>query len=148
MIRSALERGQRVRMTCTGLSMRPFIRDGDTVELEPPDSPVVVGDIVLVQSLSGYCVLHRVVRLAEGSFFLAGDAQEGRDGPFDRNALVGRAVRVFRRRRAIILDRGLWRLVGQIWLRCGPWKPALLSLAGRIRAAIRSRWRKWQSTAC
>jgi hypothetical protein len=133
-VRAALECGQRVRMTSAGSSMRPFIRDGDIVELKPPGESVALGDIVLAQSSAGHYVLHRVVRVAGPAFFLSGDAQQGSDGPFDRNAVVGQAVKVFRGQRTIALDRGAWWLGGRVWLFCGRWKPALLGLARIIRA--------------
>jgi len=133
-IRSALERGQRVRMTCNGWSMCPFIRDGDIVELQPPSGSVTLGDIVLAQSPAGHYVLHRVVRIEGLAYFLAGDAQRAREGPFERSALVGQAVKVLRGRRTIALERGVWRLAGWVWLRCAPCRPALLRLARGIRA--------------
>ena len=53
-IRAALERGQGVRMTANGSSMLPFIHDGETVELMPPRSSLIRGDIVLAQSAEDY----------------------------------------------------------------------------------------------
>jgi len=68
-IRAALERGQSVRMTVNGSSMIPFIRNDDTVELEPLTIPLRVGDIVLAQNGGGGYVVHRVIRVKDGNFF-------------------------------------------------------------------------------
>ena len=71
-VRAALERGQRVRMTVTGGSMFPFLRDGDVVELEPALT-LRLGDMVLVQTDSSDVieryVLHRIVRWVDGAAF-------------------------------------------------------------------------------
>ena len=48
-ILAALQRGQHVRLTATGGSMRPFLHNGDVVELEPLDSLPVIGNVVLVR---------------------------------------------------------------------------------------------------
>jgi hypothetical protein len=141
-IRAALERGQRVSMTVNGSSMSPFIRDGDVVELELLRSLPRQGDVVLVQCPEERYVLHQVVRIDGNAFFLCGYAQRRREGPFVHNALVARVVRVYRGRRTIALDRGLWRLARLVWLHCSPLGLALLLLAYRIRAIGRDFWRR------
>lgn len=62
-VRAALERGQQVRLTVTGGSMRPFMHRGAVVELEPVKSLPAAGDVLLVQcgpaagatSCTGWC---------------------------------------------------------------------------------------------
>jgi len=81
---SALQRGQHVRLTATGGSMRPFMHNGDVVELEPLDSLPARGDVVLVRcgSERERYVLHRVVRVESEKLFIRGDAQEYCEGPY------------------------------------------------------------------
>ena len=134
-IRAALERGQRVRMTVSGSSMLPFIRDGDVVELEPMRSLPALGDMVLVQcpNPADCYVLHRVVRIEDDGFFLCGDAQQHCQGPFTQSDVLGKVIVSYRNGRARALDRGAWRLAGLIWTRCKPLGLWLFLLAGRIR---------------
>ena len=137
-VRAALERGQRVRMTVNGSSMLPFLRDSDVVELEPAPVPRL-GDMVLVQTNppgAAECyMLHRIVRMDGGSaFFIRGDAQNYCDGPFTPDAMLGRVITVWRNGRARVLDRGPWRLAGLVWIRCTPFGLWLLRLVARIRA--------------
>ena len=124
LIRAALMRHQRVRLTATGSSMFPFIRGGDVVELEPLRLKPVVGDLVLAQCAAApegeRYVLHRVVRVLGEAFFLRGDAQKDCEGPFTRGDLLGRATLVYRQGRVLRLDRGLWRHLGLAWNRCAP----------------------------
>ena len=136
-IRDALERGQRVRMTVTGTSMWPVLRDSDVVELEPAPTPRL-GDMVLVQTnppgAADRYVLHRVVRMDGGAaFFVRGDAQSHGEGPFTRDALLGRVTTVWRNGRARDQKHGLWRLAGLLWIRCSRFGLWPLALAARIR---------------
>lgn len=124
LIRAALERNQRVRMTATGSSMFPFIRGGDVVELEPMCLPPVVGDLVLAQCPpvpeGERYVLHRVARVKGEAFFLRGDSQKDCEGPFTRGDILGRVTLIYRNGRVHRLDHGIWRGVGLAWNRCAP----------------------------
>jgi signal peptidase len=136
-IRAALERNQRVRLTATGSSMFPFIRGGDVVELEPMHSLPVVGDLVLAQCASvpedERYVLHRVVRVKGEGFFLRGDAQPDCEGPFTRGDVLGRVTLIYRNGRAHRLDQGIWRHVGLAWNRCAPLNIWLFQLTRQLR---------------
>ncbi len=132
-IRAALERDQRVRMTINGSSMSPFIRDGDVVELESVRSRPVLGDMVLVRRSEDYYVLHRVVRIEGDEFFLRGDAQQHSEGPFTRRDVLGKVIASYHSGRVRDFDRGTWRLAMLIWMRCAPWSLWLFRLAARIR---------------
>ena len=131
-LRAALERGQRVRLTVTGSSMLPFLRDGDVVELEPAPAPRP-GDMVLRTDPPGaaeHYVLHRIVRMEGGAaFFIRGDAQAYCEGPFTPDAVLGRVSTVRRNGRARAVDRGVWRAAGWVWRRTSPGGFFLLRLA-------------------
>jgi hypothetical protein len=141
-IRSALERGQRVRMTVNGNSMAPFIRDGDVVELEPIHSLPRRGDVVLVQCKEERYVLHRVLRRADGVFFLRGDAREDWEGPFTRQDVLGQVAVSYRNGRRCVMDGGPWRFAGLVWASYGPLGRWLLWLAVRVRAKGRGMLRR------
>jgi hypothetical protein len=133
LIRSAFERGQRVRLTGTGRSMRPFIHDRDVVELEAIHSMPRLGDIVQVQSSAQRCILHRVVRTNGQTFFLRGDALGFTEGPFTPNDLLGRVVATHRNGRARAHDRGPWRFAGRLWVVFAPYGLPLLRLTAGLR---------------
>jgi len=145
-IREALTRGQRVRMTVTGSSMWPFVCDSDVLELEPAPAPRL-GDMVLVQTNArgeaDRYVLHRVVRVDGGTaFFVRGDAQPQGEGPFAPDALVGRVTTLWRNGRPRDQKRGLWRLAGLVWMRYSSFGSWPFWLAARIRGVAGSavRW--------
>ncbi len=146
-IRAALERGQRVRLTVTGRSMEPFIYDGDVVELESMRSRPSFGDMILVCHLEDCYVLHRVVKIDGDEFFLRGDSQRDSEGPFTQRDVLGKAIVSYHRGRVRVFDCGAWRLAILIWMRCAPWSLWLLRPAGRIwrsgRVALR-RLQQWR----
>lgn len=139
-VRASLGRGQRVRMTVSGSSMWPFLRNGDVVELEGVER-VRLGDIVLVGMAPGRpqrYVLHRAVRMEGDAFFVRGDAQTGCEGPFRAASVLGRATTVWRQGRVRCLDRGLWRIAGRLWLGLHPLGMGLFPLL-RFVARMRAR---------
>ena len=119
-ILAALKRGQRVRMTVNGSSMLPFIHNDDTVELEPLRAPPQVGEIVLAQGLEEQYVIHRVVCAKGGSFYLRGDAQTNREGPLASKNLFGKVIQSERKGQIRIHSRGIWHILGRIWLYTHP----------------------------
>lgn len=128
-VRAALERGQRVRLTANGSSMIPFIRDRDVVELEPLRCAPQPGDVVLAEEADGRYVVHRIVRVRGETLLLRGDAQRRCEGPFASDAVLGRVTTAWHDGRARNLLRGPWRLAGLVWVRTSPLGFFLLQLA-------------------
>lgn len=136
-LQTVLTSGGRVRFTATGASMIPFIRGGETVELEPiAFSDIQRGDILLARRADGVYVLHRVAQLADQRVFLVSDA--GRlDGWIEADQIIGRAASVFRRGRELPLNTPGARRTGLIWMRCGSLATGALSLYLALRRRIR-----------
>jgi signal peptidase I len=134
-IGAALERGQHVRLTATGGSMRPFLHNGDVVELEPLKSLPAKGDVVLVRGAPDRAryILHRLVRVEGEKLFIRGDAQEHCEGPFAPGDVLGRVTKSYVNGRVRRFDAGLWRLAGLAWLLCVPLSVWLLRIAVRLR---------------
>lgn len=119
-IRAALERGQGVSMQADGSSMSPFIRHGDTIELEPLRKVPRFGDIVLAKGADGRFLVHRIVRADHGAFLLRGDVQMECEGPFAANDILGKVILSCSRGRVRRHDRGVWRIAGKIWALSSP----------------------------
>jgi hypothetical protein len=95
LMRDVLARGKPFRFRARGLSMSPFIKDGDVLTILPLAGTVPrKGDIVaFIHPATGKVAVHRIVRAESGLFFLKGDnAPEGDGGlPLDRIlGVVGR----------------------------------------------------------
>jgi signal peptidase I len=113
-----LASGYRVRFRADGWSMRPAIRDGETVTIEPVlPSSVKEGDIVLLRQ-NGRPLVHRVVHVGMENgevveFIVRGDAKRACDAPVKPDDVLGRVTDTF-------TPRG-WRSILQRWrLRAAP----------------------------
>ena len=102
-IRAALERGQRVRMTVNGRSMLPFIRDGDVVEIAPMPPTPTLGSVVLARLSGERYPLHRLVAQCGAAWLLRGDNCGVPDGMVPCENLVGVVTRVERNGRVVRL---------------------------------------------
>jgi signal peptidase I len=134
-----LESGRTLRFRAHGGSMRPFIRDGDVVEVAPVDAEALRrGDVVLRIDDSGRPLVHRVVEIAGRGECLwvktQGDAMACADGTVEGTQVLGRVTAVERRNRRIALDRRLLRGLGWMWLALSPVSRWLLVGAARLRA--------------
>jgi len=94
-----LAEGKEVRFTPSGVSMRPFIEGGkDSVVLEQVKDTPRVGDIILAQvsvcSEHKTYVLHRLVRIENGTYILQGDGNLTGEEHCGRDGIIGRVKRI------------------------------------------------------
>jgi hypothetical protein len=128
-----------LRFHASGGSMRPFIWDGDLVELVPSGlRPPRRGDVVLCRLKAGHLALHRVVALRDqagcAGLVLQGDARLTPDGWFPIAAVLGRAAAVCHAKRRYSLDSPLLRGLAAVWMGLAPLRGGLFGLARFIRA--------------
>ena len=103
-----LSQGYSVRFRPGGYSMRPTIRDGEAVTVEPVEpGKVKKGDIILYRAARGV-IAHRVVRIERREdearvFHLRGDASNSCDAPVSAEQILGRVVSVERNGRTLCL---------------------------------------------
>jgi hypothetical protein len=114
LIGDALGRGQRIRMVATGGSMSPFIRDGDTVEVERFHAPPPLGAVALLELRDRLYVLHRIVGKAGGCWLVRGDNCPAADGVVPEKSFIGLVVAVERKGRRVRIALGAGRLLA--WL--------------------------------
>lgn len=96
-----LNQGRNLRFRARGVSMRPFIRDGDLLEIRLlPSQAIRRGDILLYRTTSARSLVHRVTRVrSQGGtrqFLLHGDAVLQADGWVEPGQVLGRVERVER----------------------------------------------------
>jgi hypothetical protein len=144
---AVLSTGSSFRFRARGASMRPSIRDGDILEIQPVDAGAICrGDVVLCRAGEGRLFAHRVIRVTrmDGRMMVAtqGDALACPDGLFAPEQVLGRAVAVEREGRRARLDTLWQRLSGLLWtksplfkywLRCTPATLRRRVLARRMR---------------
>lgn len=116
-----------------GSSMCPFLRDGDTVYLDPLTAPARRGDIVLFTRPGGQYVLHRVAKqLENGLYLIIGDNQRLPEIVSEAQicAIVTSACR---RGRHITPRTPVWRFYAGFWLKIIPYRQKIAALRQRFR---------------
>src|SRR5262252_2147971 len=101
-----LSRGYQVRFRAEGASMRPTIRGGEAITVEPV-SEVKIGDIALYRAERGL-IAHRVVGIRKGNgtapvCFARGEAGGSTEEAVQEQQVLGRVVAVERNGRSIDL---------------------------------------------
>ena len=136
-----LGQGCALRFRAHGQSMRPFIRDGQAVEIAPvPGRGLRAGDIAFYRLSNGCLRAHRVVkRWSQGSAtFLQtrGDGCYRADAPINSAQVLGVVVAVRRGGRWRRLDRGLPRMAGLIWSAALPARAVVWPWLARLKRRI------------
>ncbi len=112
-LRAVLEAGGELRLAVNGTSMRPLLRAGDYLVIQPFDAPPRVGEVV-VYSRGGQLWAHRLLaRSRDGNYLLTkGDARGRPDSPLLPQDLIGLAVAMERNGRVRQLGGLASRLTG------------------------------------
>lgn len=121
-----LRQGKQVTIPVKGTSMRPFLREGDRVSLEPFEKKDLTGGIIVLAKTDDQMVLHRVVKYNEHQIWLAGDGNLVKHELVDYTDVVATAVRVYRDGAKININQR-WRCVlGQIWYWIRPFRRIIM----------------------
>ena len=119
---------ENVPVPVKGVSMRPFLRDGDFAYLVSLPRKLKRGDIVLFQRKNGQYVLHRIYKvLKNGSYLLLGDSQLEPEPVMEEQ---------FRAKVSFVRCMGQechpgsfkWWFFAVPWLRLAPWRPQIATL--------------------
>lgn len=129
-----LDETESVPLIISGNSMSPFLVHGrDTVFLSKVNRPLKKGDMILYQRDSGTYILHRICRIQDNAYFLAGDAQPVIEQGIRREQV--RAVVVAVRRKGKLLRKGSfwWDFFEKVWIRLIPVRPQLVRCYSFLR---------------
>lgn len=115
-VAGALAGGKAVRLRVQGASMRPWLREGDPVRIQPAAGrPVRRGDVVLFRRAPDRPILHRVVRVRRDEnavvYHCRGDAEHGAPECIPAAEVLGVMESTPLRRaawRVLFLPRRLW----------------------------------------
>lgn len=128
---TVLSRGDGLRFKAGGNSMFPFIRNGDTLVIQPYSEghPLHSGDVLLCRLDSGQLVAHRLRLVQSGKLSLQGDACAFPDGWITPVDVLGRVVSVERNGKSHRPSSPLT----QFWLQLAPFRPLLLHIYSFLR---------------
>ena len=116
-ISDLLKNNQKVRITVTGNSMMPFLREGiDSIELSKASlDELHFGQIPLIKRSNGQYILHRLIYKSKSSFYIAGDAQLWVEGPLLPEQLIAVVTQIWRKDKPVSPENILLRAISLIW---------------------------------
>jgi signal peptidase len=116
-IQELLQNNQKVRMTVTGNSMMPFLReDTDSVELSSVNfNDLRFGQIPLIKRNNGQYILHRLVYKKKNCFYISGDAELWIEGPIMPDQLIAVVTNIWHNDKQVSLTSISWKLATTIW---------------------------------
>lgn len=137
-INEILSSGKHARITVTGMSMYPFLRENiDSVELTAVDfSNIHSNDIVLILRDSNQYVMHRVIKKEKACFYIVGDAQRWIEGPIRSDQLIAKITTVWRRNKKISCSNLWWRLLSSLWMLLLPFRSLIIKTYSKLRQSL------------
>ena len=112
-----LEKGNSIRFQAKGWSMRPFIRDGDFIVVNPvKSSSIRKGDIVFYSNAENKIIVHRIIRKYKKNdriiVLIKADATLSPPEKMDIQNVLGKVVAIERNGRKKRLDTKLHQIIG------------------------------------
>ncbi len=131
-MKAVLEKNIPFRFTASGISMSPFIRDGDVITIAPVLSSILrVGDVVaFVNPDCMKLTVHRILKVSQEGFLIKGDNNSDHDGIMSAESIIGRVVKVEHFGKNVGIGLGIERIA-----------IAWLSRLGWLRPNIWNVWR-------
>ncbi len=138
-IRKLLENDKSVRISVTGNSMYPFLRENkDSVELITCSFPEIrAGDIILIQRDDSAYVLHRVIFKKKEYVYINGDAQRSLEGPIRKDQILAKVTTVWRKGAEIPVNNILWKTLSFLWFCMLPFRKTIIFRYHKFRSLQR-----------
>lgn len=126
--------GKEIELTVTGTSMMPLLKNRvDSVVLTKIKAPLKKGDIILYKRKNGKYILHRILKILDGEYFLIGDNQTDIEkGIFEEN-IIAVVISFNRKGKSHRVNERLYKLYHFIWLRIIPLRPYINRIIWRLR---------------
>lgn len=133
LMRAVLAQGADFRFQATGISMAPFIKNGDEIVIVPSsrEKPALGKVVAFVRPSTGNLVVHRIIAKEGSNFRIQGDNAVGRDTDLvEAEAILGCVVSIERDDQYVFLGLGPERYLVAFLSRTG----LLEGLLARLRA--------------
>lgn len=132
-VEEIIQSGGQVRMTVTGNSMYPMLRDrADSVLLVPPKR-LKRFDLPLYRRENGSYVLHRILKIKNEGYVMCGDNQTALEPGIRREQIVAVAKEFCRKGKTVSCSNPWYRTVAALWGVLRPFRPQLLRFCLKLR---------------
>ena len=133
-----LRHGAELPLVVSGGSMLPFLAPGrDSVLLKAPDRAMKRGDIVFYRRANGAYILHRLLRVRNGSCWMVGDAQTVIEGPLPESCIFAYVTRVQRKGKIEKPGTLRWAFFAHGWLALRPLRRPIMTIYGHAKHMFR-----------
>ncbi len=114
-----LNDGEDYPIKATGSSMKPFIRDGDTLIISAlKKDEISTGDILLYERDNGQFVFHRLYKIeADNTFSFVGDNQFSVEKGIRENQILAKVVKIIHEGRVIECNSIAFRTITILYMR-------------------------------
>ena len=135
MIEESFRQGMTVTLGVTGNSMLPLFRHGrDSVILSACDPQMLRrGDVPLYRRPDGRFILHRILKVKNDTFTLAGDAQTELEVGLPKDCVLAVMTGFVRKGKTVSCRHPLYRLYSTVWMLLRPARPTVFRAWSRIR---------------
>ena len=128
-LRELTEAGQEVSLTITGNSMSPFmVHQRDRICFKKPDRPLKKGDMVFYQRDNGQFIMHRILKVTEEGYDIAGDAQIDIERGVRGDQIFAIVTKVCRKGKWIEPGDFWWDFFEKVWINFLPQRKLLMAL--------------------
>ena len=130
-----------------GISMRPFLKENDTIILKTIEGEIKVGDPILFRRADGTLILHRVVAINGDRLLTRGDFEKFYDAPITRADVLAKLTEYYSGKKHVFTDepkyvRKIERWNGKGRKRRVAFRRALRRLFSLPKRAIRKIFKK------
>ncbi len=131
--------GVAVKLTVTGNSMYPMLRDReDTVVIRASEEPRRL-DVPLYIRDNGQLVLHRIIGKKKGTYTMCGDNQLRKEKGITRAQIIGVVESFSRRGKTYSCNNRWYRLYAHLWVPLRKFRPFLLKWGIALRSKQKKR---------
>ena len=139
LMEAVLEKNVPFRFTASGLSMSPFIRDGDVITLEPVTGQLRSGDVVAFRTpCFANLVVHRIIHVSQKGYLIKGDNLVETD-LVPASSIIGRVVGIEHQGHQVRLGQGRERFV-LAWLSRRGWLRPVSRRACGVLQPLAGKW--------
>ena len=133
-IRRELDRSGKIIYTNKGVSMLPLLREGrDAMIIEKPKGRLQKYDVPLYIRPDGAYVLHRILKVREWDYVIAGDNCISREYGITDDDIIGVMTAIVRNGKTIKTDNFWYKLYYHVWCDFFPIRAFILKVKFKLK---------------
>jgi hypothetical protein len=137
LIKDVVSSGRDVRLTVTGYSMYPLLRDKTDDVILGSFEKISKYDVVLFERENGSYIFHRVIKVKGDVLTIAGDNETVKEYPVKTDRVIAVMKSFIRSGKEYPVSLLWYRLYARLWLFIFPFRPFVAKLYNRLAKIYR-----------